>query len=193
MIELSETFWNNKYLHNKTGWDLGEISNPLKEYFNQIEDKSIRVLIPGGGNSYEAEYLFNKGFNNVFVVDIAEEPLKRIRNRVPSFPKENLIHADFFELENVFDLIIEQTFFCAINPKLRPKYVQKVNELLTGSGKLVGLLFDAVLNEDHPPFGGSKREYEEYFTPYFKGSMEPCYNSSESRQGMELFIKMIKK
>ncbi|MDP2542858.1 SAM-dependent methyltransferase [Tenacibaculum discolor] len=193
MIELSETFWNNKYLHNKTGWDLGEISNPLKEYFNQLEDKSIRILIPGGGNSYEAEYLFNKGFNNVFVVDIAEEPLKRIRNRVPSFPKENLIHADFFELENVFDLIIEQTFFCAINPKLRPKYVQKVNELLTGSGKLVGLLFDAVLNEDHPPFGGSKREYEEYFTPYFKGSMEPCYNSSESRQGMELFIKMIKK
>ncbi|CAM1349154.1 methyltransferase domain-containing protein [Tenacibaculum ascidiaceicola] len=193
MIELSETFWNNKYLHNKTGWDLGEISNPLKEYFNQLEDKSIRILIPGGGNSYEAEYLFNKGFNNVFVVDIAEEPLKRIRNRVPSFPKENLIHADFFELENVFDLIIEQTFFCAINPKLRPKYVQKVSELLTGSGKLVGLLFDAVLNEDHPPFGGSKREYEEYFTPYFKGSMEPCYNSSESRQGMELFIKMIKK
>ena len=151
MIELSETFWNNKYLHNKTGWDLGDISNPLKEYFNQLEDKSIRILIPGGGNSYEAEYLFNKGFNNVFVVDIAEEPLKRIRNRVPSFPKENLIHADFFELENVFDLIIEQTFFCAINPKLRPKYVQKVNELLTGSGKLVGLLFDAVLNEDHPP------------------------------------------
>ncbi|RLJ96806.1 methyltransferase domain-containing protein [Tenacibaculum discolor] len=193
MIELSETFWNNKYLHNKTGWDLGEIANPLKEYFNQLEDKSIRILIPGGGNSYEAEYLFNKGFNNVFVVDIAEEPLKRIRNRVPSFPKENLIHADFFELENVFDLIIEQTFFCAINPKLRPKYVQKVSELLTGSGKLVGLLFDAVLNEDHPPFGGSKREYEEYFTPYFKGSMEPCYNSSESRQGMELFIKMIKK
>ncbi|WP_440068855.1 methyltransferase domain-containing protein [Tenacibaculum discolor] len=193
MIELSETFWNNKYLHNKTGWDLGEISNPLKEYFNQLEDKSIRILIPGGGNSYEAEYLFNKGFNNVFVVDIAEEPLKRIRNRVPSFPKENLIHADFFELENVFDLIIEQTFFCAINPKLRPKYVQKVHELLNDGGKLIGLLFDAVLNEDHPPFGGSKREYEEYFTPYFKGSMEPCYNSSESRQGMELFIKMIKK
>jgi len=193
MIELSESFWNNKYLNDKTGWDLGEISNPLKEYFNQLKDKNIQILIPGGGNSYEAEYLFSLGFSNVFVVDIAEEPLKRIQKRVPKFPKENLIHANFFELENVFDLIIEQTFFCAINPKLRPKYVQKVNELLTGSGKLVGLLFDAVLNEDHPPFGGSKREYEEYFTPYFKGSMEPCYNSSESRQGMELFIKMIKK
>ncbi|XRE43495.1 hypothetical protein ACIVBQ_001699 [Tenacibaculum discolor] len=193
MIELSEVFWNNKYLHNKTGWDLGEISNPLKEYFNQLEDKNHRILIPGGGNSYEAEYLFNKGFKNVFVVDIAEEPLKRIQNRVPNFPKENLIHADFFDLKGTFDVIIEQTFFCAINPKLRSKYAQKVHELLNDGGKLIGLLFDAVLNEDHPPFGGSKREYEEYFTPYFKGSMEICHNSSGSRQGMELFIKMIKK
>ena len=193
MIELSESFWNNKYLNDKTGWDLGEISNPLKEYFDQLKDKNLRILIPGGGNSYEAEYLFSLGFSNVFVVDIAEEPLKRIRNRVPSFPKENLIHADFFELENVFDLIIEQTFFCAINPELRSDYARKVSELLTEKGKLVGLLFDAQLNEDHPPFGGSKQEYKEYFTPYFTVTMEPCCNSSESRQGMELFIKMIKK
>ena len=192
MIELSETFWNNKYLNNKTGWDLGKISNPLKEYFNQLEDKNLRILIPGGGNSYEAEYLLSEGFKNIFVVDIAEEPLKRIRNRVPYFPKENLIHANFFELENSFDLIIEQTFFCAINPELRLKYAQKVHKLLTDKGKLVGLLFDAVLNENHPPFGGNKEEYEKYFTPYFTGTMEPCYNSSENRQGMELFIKMTK-
>ncbi|AZJ33276.1 MULTISPECIES: SAM-dependent methyltransferase [Tenacibaculum] len=193
MIELSETFWNNKYLHNKTGWDLGKISNPLKEYVDQLEDKSIQVLIPGGGNSYEAECLFNKGFKNVFVVDIASTPLKRIQKRVPNFPKENLIHADFFELKGTFDLIIEQTFFCAINPGLRLKYAQKAHELLTNKGKLVGLLFDAVLNEDHPPFGGNKNEYEKYFAPYFTGSMEPCYNSSGGRKGMELFVKMIKK
>lgn len=194
MIELSETFWNNKYLNNKTGWDLGEISNPLKEYFNQVEDKSLRILIPGGGNSYEAEYLFNLGFANVYVVDIAEEPLKRIQKRVPNFPKENLIHANFFELKGAFDLIIEQTFFCAINPELRAEYAQKTSELLTEKGKLVGLLFDAKLNEDHPPFGGCKQEYEEYFKPYFTiDKMEACYNSSKTRQEMELFIKMIKK
>ncbi|CAM1359668.1 Thiopurine S-methyltransferase (TPMT) [Tenacibaculum sediminilitoris] len=193
MIELSETFWNNKYLTNKTGWDLGKISNPLKEYFDQLENKNLRILIPGGGNSYEAEYLFNKGFKNVFVVDIVEKPLKRILNRVPNFPKENLIHTDFFKLENVFDLIIEQTFFCAINPELRLEYAQKTHELLAEKGKIVGLLFDAKLNDNHPPFGGSKQEYEHYFMPYFIGSMQPCYNSSESRKGMELFIKMIKK
>ncbi|WGH77086.1 methyltransferase domain-containing protein [Tenacibaculum tangerinum] len=192
-MELSEEFWNNKYLTNKTGWDLGAISNPLKEYSNQLADKNLKILIPGGGNSYEAEYLWNKGFKDVFVVDIASAPLQRIQNRVPNFPKENLIHANFFELQGTFDLIIEQTFFCAIDPKLRQTYAQKAHQLLRDKGKLVGLLFDAVLNKDHPPFGGSKEEYEKYFTPYFTGSMQPCYNSSEGRKGMELFVNMIKK
>lgn len=194
MINLSEDFWNKKYIDNKTGWDLGAISNPLQVYFDQLEDKKVKILIPGSGNSYEAEYLFNKGFTNVYVVDIAEEPLKRIQQRVLDFPSVNLIHADFFELKGTFDLIIEQTFFCAINPELRPKYAQKVYELLSEKGKLVGLLFDAKLNEDHPPFGGSKEEYLTYFNPsFFIENMESCYNSTGSRQGMELFVKMIKK
>ena len=138
--------------------------------------------------------MFANGFTNVFVVDIAEEPLKRIQKRVPSFPTENLIHANFFELNGSFDLIVEQTFFCAINPSLRAQYAQKTHELLAENGKLVGLMFDAKLNEDHPPFGGSKEEYLNYFQSSFSiDIMEPCYNSTGNRQGMELFVKIIKK
>lgn len=193
MVNLDETFWNNKYLNNKTGWDLGKISNPLKEYFDQLKNKNLRVLIPGGGNSYEAEYLFNNGFKNTFVVDLAEEPLKNIQKRNPDFPSKNLIHQNFFDLEMQFDLIIEQTFFCAINPDLRLKYAQKASEVLSKQGKLVGLLFDAELNNDHPPFGGNKAEYTKYFQPFFTIEiMDNCYNSSEKRQGMELFIKLQK-
>lgn len=194
MIELSENFWQNKYETNKTGWDLGKISNPLKKYFDQLTDKSIRILIPGGGNSYEAEYLFNHGFTNVFVVDLAEEPLKNIKKRVKNFPSDNLIHQNFFDVKLTFDLIIEQTFFCAINPNLRTNYVKKVHELLSKNGKLIGLLFEAELNKDHPPFGGSKKEYLNYFQPKFDIEiMESCYNSKGLRKGMELFIKLIKK
>lgn len=193
MIELDENFWQNKYKTNKTGWDLGEISNPLKAYFDQLTDKNLRILIPGGGNSYEAEYLFNNGFTNVFVVDLAEQPLKNIKKRVPNFPSENLLHQNFFELNNTFDLIIEQTFFCAINPNLREKYAEKVHELLAKKGKLVGLLFNAELNKDHPPFGGSKEEYENYFKPKFDIQiMESCYNSTGARKTMELFVKLMK-
>jgi SAM-dependent methyltransferase len=190
-MNFDKEFWNNKYKTNKIGWDLGEVSPPLKAYFDQLENKELNILIPGGGNSYEAECLFKQGFKNVFVVDVSEIALKNIKKRVPNFPTSQLLQANFFDLEATFDLVIEQTFFCAIDPKLRPKYAQKMQSILNPKGKLVGLLFDAILNDNHPPFGGNKKEYLSYFNPYFKNiQMEPCYNSFHNRQGMELFVKL---
>jgi thiopurine S-methyltransferase len=192
-MNFDEQFWNNKYKNKKIGWDLGEVSPPLKAYFEQLENKDLKILIPGGGNSYEAEYLFDHGFKNVFVVDVSKIALDNIQKRVPNFPTSQLIHTNFFDLEERFDLVVEQTFFCAINPLLRPNYAEKMQSILKKNGKLVGLLFDANLNEDHPPFGGNKEEYLGYFTPYFKNiEMNPCYNSYPNRQGMELFVKLKK-
>lgn len=192
-MNLNQDFWENKYKANKIGWDLGEVSPPLKAYFDQLENKNLKILIPGGGNSHEAEYLFKQGFTNVYVVDVSKIPLENFKKRVPKFPDSQLIHANFFDLENTFDLIIEQTFFCAINPSFREKYALKMKELLHKKGKLVGLLFDAQLNEDHPPFGGNKKEYLKYFQPYFSVDIfTECYNSYPNRVGMELFIKLEK-
>ncbi|SDS40209.1 Thiopurine S-methyltransferase (TPMT) [Polaribacter sp. KT25b] len=194
MLNLSEDFWENKYKTNKIGWDLGDVSPPLKAYFDQLTNKELKILIPGGGNSYEAEYLFKEGFKNVFVVDISNIPLEHLKERVPDFLESQLIHANFFDLEGDFDVIIEQTFFCAIDPDLRVKYASKMKDLLNEEGKLVGLLFDAKLNEDHPPFGGNKEEYVSYFKPYFYVDiLDLCYNSYHNRQEMELFVKLIKK
>ena len=61
-MKLNENFWNNKYINNETGWDLKAPSTPLKEYIDQLENKNIRILIPGCGNAYEAEYLLKQGF-----------------------------------------------------------------------------------------------------------------------------------
>jgi thiopurine S-methyltransferase len=191
---FSEDFWDNKYKANKIGWDLGEVSPPLKTYFDQLTNKELKILIPGGGNSYEAEYLFNAGFKNVYVVDVSIIPLENLKNRVPGFSSTQLIHANFFDLEMKFDLIIEQTFFCAINPNLRANYASKMKDLLVKRGKLVGLLFDAKLNEDHPPFGGHTAEYVTYFENHFTLDVfTKCYNSYHNRQEMELFVKFVKK
>ena len=189
-----EAFWNHKYLSGETGWDIGQVSTPIKEYIDQLSDKNLKILIPGGGNSYEAEYLFENGFNNVFVVDISSIPLENLAERIPSFPKENLLHADFFELEDTFDLILEQTFFCALDPSLREAYTDKMHQLLKPDGKLVGLLFNIPLNDDKPPFGGNKDEYEKLFSEKFKiEKMETAYNSIPPRTGNELFFKLRKK
>jgi thiopurine S-methyltransferase len=191
---LNERFWDNKYKSEQTGWDIGSISTPLKEYFDQLTNQKLKILIPGGGNSYEAEYLHNLGFKNVYVVDISATALTNFQKRVPSFPNQHLINANFFDLEDSFDLIIEQTFFCAINPNLRTEYASKMSELLLTNGKLVGLFFNIPLFEDRPPFGGTKKEYIPYFKPYFKlNIIENSYNSILERRGNELFINFIKK
>lgn len=193
-MDLSASFWDDQYKSHTTGWDLGKVSPPLKAYFDQLTDTPTKILIPGGGNSYEAEYLHHKGFNNVFVVDLSKTALGNIKKRVPSFPSSHLIQKNFFELDLTFDLIFEQTFFCAIDPKLRALYAQKMAELLNPNGKLVGLLFDDPLNRDHPPFGGNKLEYLGYFEPYFDiQTMEQAYNSHPKRAGRELFINLKKK
>ena len=193
-MDLNKNFWDLRYQNNETGWDIGYISTPLKKYIDQLTDKNIKILIPGGGNSYEAEYLHNLDFKNVFVVDISPTALTNLKNRVPDFPKNHLINIDFFKLNNSFDLILEQTFFCVLTPKLRDNYVLKMNQLLRPNGKLVGLLFNIPLNKDRPPFGGTKKEYLFYFKTYFKIEiMELSYNSISERTNIELFIKLIKK
>ncbi|MDG1729123.1 MAG: methyltransferase domain-containing protein [Algibacter sp.] len=192
-----EQFWTQRYLEHQTGWNIGEPSTPLKTYIDQLANKDLKILIPGAGNAYEAEYLFNKGFNNVFVLDISEEPLEYFKKRVPEFPKNQVIHGDFFIHKKTYDLILEQTFFCSFPPTKpnREGYASKMYDLLNNQGKLVGLWFDFPLTDDMEkrPFGGSKAEYLNYFEPYFKTKcLETSYNSIESRESNELFGIFIK-
>lgn len=100
-----------------------------------------------------------------------------------------IILGDFFEHTGTYDLILEQTFFCALPPSLRKQYAEKMSELLAPGGKLVGLLFDREFELDGPPFGGCKCQYESLFNKYFDMLVfNLCYNSFSKRQGTELFI-----
>lgn len=193
-LELNAEYWNDRYLNNEFGWDIGSVSPPLKNYFDQLTDKSIKILVPGAGNSYEAEYLFENGFKNVYLCDYAAIPLQNFRKRVPSFPEKQLLQVDFFDLEERdFDIVIEQTFFCAITPLLREAYFEKMAEILKPKGLLVGLLFNDKLNTDKPPYGGNQLLYYSYFKKLFDiKTFETCYQSISPRAGREIFINLQK-
>ncbi len=188
----SPSYWAQHYKDNNIPWDIGYPSVPLVSYFQNLQNKEAEILIPGAGNAYEAEWLWNNGFKNIHVIDLIEEPLKHLQRRVPEFPSTNLIHGDFFELNAKFDLIVEQTFFCALPPAFREAYVEKMANLLKPSGHLFGLLFDFKLTNEGPPFGGSLEEYQKLFATHFKiYKLERCYNSIKPRQGSELLIHLI--
>ena len=188
-MKLSKDYWQARYDNSETGWDIGSVSTPLKEYIDKLTDTSIKILIPGCGNAYEAAYLYAKGFENTFLVDFAEAPLNSFRNKFPDFPKGQLICDDFFNLVGKFDLIVEQTFFCALDPILRNEYCRKMAELLTPNGQLVGLLFNQIFEKEGPPFGGTIEEYTNKLSQHLKiQSLEICNNSITPRAGKELFM-----
>ncbi len=195
MTALDNTYWSNRYSNNDTGWDTGSITTPLKEYFDQVTNKGMSILIPGCGNSYEAEYLLQNGFSNITLVDISAVLCNNLKVRMAGYMSNGLqiICGDFFAHAVQYDLIIEQTFFCALEPSLRKAYAAKMPQLLKPGGKLVGVLFSRNF-EGGPPFGGNETEYRQLFEPYFDIQvMAPCYNSIKPREGMELFVILVKK
>jgi methyl halide transferase len=190
-MDLDKKFWDEIYLSNETKWDVGSITGTIKDYIDQVNDKTINILIPGCGFGHEAEYIYKKGFKNTFVADISNIPLLNLHKRCPDFPEDHLWNIDFFKIDKTFDLILEQTFFCALDPSLRPVYAEKMHSLLNKDGKLVGLLFDDKFNHEGPPFGGTKEEYISYFRPWFEIKyFDKAYNSISPRAGRELFISL---
>ena len=189
---MNKVYWSSRYKNQQTGWDIGEASRPLIHLFQKIENKNLKVLIPGCGNAYEADYLYHRGFHNVFIMDIALEPINKFRQRNKTFPEQHILNEDFFKHQGQYDLIVEQTFFCAISPELRQSYVEKCFELLKDGGRLIGVLFDREF-EGGPPFGGNKSEYMELFKLFFdRVLIQDCHCSIKPREGSEVLLQCSK-
>lgn len=193
-MSTDELYWSERYQKGHTQWDIGYPSTPIVEFFKTINDKDLTILIPGCGNAYEAAHLNDQGFNNVTIMDIAEQPLLDFKNRFTTFPDKYVLHADFFKHQGQYDIIVEQTFFSAIQPNRREEYLSKINELLSDDGILIGVLFGIPLNKDKPPYGGLLKDYKVLFSSILEiDTLELCYNSIPPRKNNELFIKMKKR
>lgn len=192
-LPLDQKYWNNQWENQTTGWDIGYSSPAIVDFFEHFENKAAAILIPGCGNAYEAEYLLEKGFNNITLIDIAPKAVEILQEKFANNKGVQVICADFFMHKGKYDIIVEQTFLSALPPLMRPKYVWKMHELLKSNGKLIGLLFNKWFELDKPPFGGSQEEY----TALFKGAfnwqdLAVSKKSIAQRLGNELFINFEK-
>jgi SAM-dependent methyltransferase len=188
-IELSPSYWSERYQEADIPWDIGYVSTPLKEYIDHLQDQDISVLIPGGGSGYEWAYLQEQGFRSTYLLDWSESLIRRIQDQYPSLPAETLLAEDFFSHRGNYDLILEQTFLCALPPEQREAYMQHMQELLVPGGKLAGVLFDFPLVPEGPPWGGDYDEYRGRLQQFFTlKKLERCYNSIPPRQGKEYFF-----
>lgn len=194
---LNQAYWEAQWQQKHTGWDIGYASPAICAYMDQYPNKKARILIPGCGNAYEALYLVEKGFEDITLIDIAPTAVAQLKEKFAPYEAVQVVCGDFFEQkgeQQQYDLILEQTFFCAIPPTRRSEYAQKAAELLAENGKVVGLLFDKIFEKDGPPFGGCPCEYKPIFDPHFVlKTMESCQKSIPPRKDSELFIIFNKK
>lgn len=188
---MTANYWNDRYETKHTPWDLGQLSPPLKTIIDGVEAKNTAILIPGAGSGYEVDYLLQQGFQDVTVIDLAPLAIERLCERVGNSPALTTITGDFFAHEGHYDLILEQTFFCALDPSLRPAYAQHMHNLLKPTGRLSGVLFGIVFPFAGPPFGGAIEEYRDLFEPVFRQvRLEPCELSVKPRLGSEWWIDL---
>lgn len=189
---LDKTYWDAQYQSNTIGWDLGEVAPPIKSYIDSLQNKDAAILIPGCGNAYEMEYLLQQGFTNITVIDIAPTLVQNLQQKFNDNANIKIVLGDFFEHQGSYDIIIEQTFFCALPPTMRQQYVHKMHQLLNENGLLVGLLFNRTFDAG-PPFGGNKEEYELLFKDAFIfNKIEVAQNSVAPRANTELFFEFKK-
>jgi SAM-dependent methyltransferase len=192
MNKLDANFWNQQYIDSNIGWDMGMVSPPLKIIIDSLEDKSAAILIPGCGSAYEAQYLLDQGFTNITLIDIAPALVAKLQKRWEGIPEIKVIEGDFFKLQGQFDIILEQTFFCALDPTLRPAYAAQVAHILAPKGQLKGILFSVEFEKQGPPFGGTIESYEQLFAPYFSYHFAPCLDSHPRRMGNESWVTLQK-
>lgn len=193
-MQLDRTYWNDRWEKQETGWDIGQASPAIMRFIKERISPGSSLLIPGCGNAHEAQALLEQGFTDITLLDIAPEAVQGLESRFAGEKRIRIVCEDFFQHKGRYDVIVEQTFFCALPPVLRADYVRKTWELLNEGGVLAGLLFDRVFERPGPPFGGSRQEYLGLFEKGFEiRQMETTPFSIPPRAGSELFIECIKR
>ena len=160
-------FWEDIYLGDDVGWDLGE-STPV---FDEISDTLPlgKVCIIGCGRGYDAVMFSQKGFE-VTAIDFAPSAISTLQSLASGAGVMiNIVETDIFLLTSQFscefDYVIEQTCFCAINPSRREEYEQLVKTIIKPNGKLIGLWFplDKPMDDGGPPWGTTISEVKSIF------------------------------
>ncbi len=190
-------FWNSRYVEKKTGWDLGEVSPPL---VHMVESGWLppgsSVLIPGAGRCYEGIYLASLGCR-VTAVDFAPEAAREAReNALRAGVTLTVLETDLFLMDpavtGTFDILFEQTCFCAIDPDRREHYKEMAKRMLRPGGELLGLFY-AHGEEGGPPWTTTEEEVRSIFGKDFlfkECGITP--HSVESRKGKEILVKLVR-
>ncbi|KAG6475436.1 hypothetical protein ZIOFF_064656 [Zingiber officinale] len=165
----SSAGWEKCWEEGVTPWDLGQTTPVVHQLVQSGSLPKGRALVPGCGSGYDVVAIASP---ERFVVglDISSIAIKKAKEGSSSLPNANhftFVEADFFHWQPTekFDLIFDYTFFCAIDPNMRPAWAEKMRELLNPDGELITLIYLISGKEGGPPYNCTVDDYEKVLNP----------------------------
>lgn len=139
--------WEQRYREGRTRWDLGGAPPVLvRAIAARPAPPRLRVLVPGAGFGHDALAWARAG-HRVASVDLAPSAVRALRACAERAGLTlDVREGDLFALpaawSSAFDVVWEQTCFCAIPPERRLDYVRAVAEALVPGGTYLGLFWN---------------------------------------------------
>jgi methyl halide transferase len=185
-----ETDWESRYQSHDMPWEKGEPSPGLVDFLAghpQLERGT--VLVPGCGSGHDARAWAAAGFA-VTGYDIAPSAIALAREKTAAAGlKAEFILGDFLAETPPceFDWVFEHTLFCAIEPTSRGEYARAALRWLKPGGHYLAVNY-LIPDKDGPPYGTTRAELLEWFSPGFALLEEWVPRSYPNRTGLELML-----
>ncbi|KAJ3678122.1 hypothetical protein LUZ60_001925 [Juncus effusus] len=187
--------WEKSWEEGIVPWDLGKPTPVLVRLVQANSLPKGRALVPGCGTGYDVVALASSE-RYVVGLDISLTAVKKAQQWSASFANKDqfaFLAEDFFKWnpEELFDLIFDYTFFCAIEPDMRPAWAKKINQLLKPNGELITLIYLITDQKEGPPFNNTLLDYEKVLNPLgFKAiSIEDNELAVKPRKGREKLVR----
>jgi methyl halide transferase len=182
--------WEAKYQSRDMPWEKGAPSPGLVDFLTAHPGLAHgSVCVPGCGTGHDVRTWARAGFR-AFGYDIAPSAIRlaaeatRAANLSAEFQLADFLHA---EPPFLFDWVFEHTLFCAIQPNEREAYVGAVLRWLKPQGQYLAVNY-LIPDQDGPPFGATREELWQRFSPRFELLKEWVPRSYPNRTGLELML-----
>lgn len=184
---MSQDYWEALYRAGDMRWEKGAPSPGLVDFLAAHRDlPGETVCVPGCGTGHDVRAWAQAGFR-AYGYDIAPSAVRLggERTQVAGLRAAFRI-ADFLRAEPpfAFDWIFEHTLFCAIQPGERELYVAAVLRWLKPDGHFLAVNY-LIPDQDGPPFGTSREEQLQWFSPHFHLRSDWVPRSYPNRTGLE--------
>jgi SAM-dependent methyltransferase len=152
-MSTKKQHWENVFStkqENEVSWYQPKPQTSINFFIENNIPKNAKIIDIGGGDSYLIDYLLEMGYENLFILDISESAIERIKNRLGAkAEKVTFIVSDVldFQPETTFDVWHDRASFHFLTTE---NEISTYKKLVSNSIRENGFLFLGTFSENGP-------------------------------------------